>query len=123
MQQGQLPDAPVGPLVEGHPATVQIVDRGEAVLPRFVRYAEKVMGVERKEGMSDKDVAEAGVVAMEEFYHRIGMPVNMRELGVEPTDEQIAILADGCARATGGSIGSAKALNQENMADVFRLAR
>ena len=40
MQQGQLPDAPVRPFVEGHPATVQIVDRGEAVLQEF-RQSEK----------------------------------------------------------------------------------
>ena len=40
LQQGQLPDAPVRPFVEGHPATVQIVDRGEAVLQEF-RQSEK----------------------------------------------------------------------------------
>ena len=92
-------------------------------LPRFVRFAEKVMGVHRTDGMSDKDIALAGVSAMEEFYHRIGMPVNMRELGIEPTEEQIEELADGCARATGGHIGTAKVLYKEDMANIYRMAR
>ena len=92
-------------------------------LPRFVRFAENVMGVHRTPGMSDKDVALAGVSAMEEFYHRIGMPVNMRELGIEPTEEQIEELADGCARATGGHIGTAKVLYKEDMANIYRMAR
>ena len=92
-------------------------------LPRFVRFAEKVMDVQRTEGMSDKDVALAGVTAMEDFYHRIGMPTNLRELGIEPTEEQIEALADGCARATGGKVGTAKVLCKEDMANIYRLAR
>ena len=92
-------------------------------LPRFVRFAENVMGVRRAPGMRDKDVALAGISAMEEFYHRIGMPVNLHELGIEPTDEQIEELADGCARATGGHVGTAKVLYKEDMANIYRMAR
>ena len=92
-------------------------------LPRFVRYAEKVMGVVRTEGMTDRDVALAGVARMEDFYHRIGMPVNLRELGIAPTDGQIEALAESCARATGGRQGSARVLHQEDMANIYRMAR
>ena len=92
-------------------------------LPRFVRFAEQVMGIRRTSGMSDKDVALAGVAAMEDFYHRIGMPVNLRELGITPTDGQIGELAEGCARATGGRTGAAKVLYKEDMANIYRLAR
>ena len=92
-------------------------------LPRFVRYAEKVMGVERTEGMSDEDVALAGIEAMEEFYHSIGMPINMTELGISPTDEQIEEMAESCIRATGGGIGSAKFLKKDDMVAIYKMAR
>lgn len=95
----------------------------DGALPRFVRFAENVMGVRRVAGMSEKDVALSGVAAMEDFYHRIGMPVNLRELGIIPTDEQIGELADGCARASGGRVGTAKVLCKEDMANIYRLAR
>ncbi len=92
-------------------------------LPRFVRYAEKVMGVVRTEDMSDRDVALEGVARMEDFYHRIGMPVNLHELGIEPTEEQIRALAESCVRATGGHQGSARVLYGEDMANIYRMAR
>lgn len=89
---------------------------------RFVRFAEKVMGVERTEGMSDEDVILKGISLMEDFYRSIDMPTNMRELGIEPTEEQILEMANGCARATGGKVGSAKVLYEEDMAAIYRMA-
>ena len=90
-------------------------------LPRFVRYAVNVMGVAPQE--SDEATALKGIEAMEDFYHRIGMPVNMRELGIEPTEEQILRMAASCARAAGGKKGSAKVLREEDMAEIYRMAR
>ena len=43
---------------------------------------------------SDEETALKGIETMEKFYHRIGMPVNMRELGIAPTDKQITAMAD-----------------------------
>lgn len=92
-------------------------------LPRFVRYAVKVMGV-NPEGKTEEDVALEGIHKMEEFYHRIGMPVNMRELGIAPTDEQIREMAESCVRASAdGHIGSAKVLYLEDMIAIYRMAR
>ena len=88
---------------------------------RFVRYAVNVMGVEKK--ASDEETALAGIAAMEEFYHEIGMPINMKELGVEPTEEQIKELASGCARACGGCIGAALPLHEDDMEKIYRAAR
>ena len=91
-------------------------------LPRFVRYAVKVMGV-RDEGQGDESIALEGIARMEDFYRRIGMPTNLRELGIDPTEEQIQIMARGCAAASGGKKGSAKVLLPGDMADIFRAAR
>ncbi len=92
-------------------------------LPRFVRYAEKVMGVTRTEGMSDEDVALAGIEAMEAFYHRIGMPVNMTELGISPTEEQMQKMAEDAVRAVGGPLGSAKKLEAEDVVKNYHMEK
>ena len=90
-------------------------------LPRFVRYAVKVMGV--TPAGSDEETALKGIEEMEKFYHRIGMPINMRELGIEPTEEQILEMAESCAGAVGGKKGSAKLLDQNDFAEIYRMAR
>lgn len=56
---------------------------------------------------TDEEIAEAGIRAMEDFYHEIGMPVNMRELGIAPTDGQIEEMAERCMAASGGGFAGA----------------
>ena len=90
-------------------------------LPRFVRFAVNVMGVTPAE--SDEETARRGIAAMEAFYHSIGMPTSMRELGIAPTDEQILEMAESCANAVGGRKGSAKVLYQRDFAEIYRMAR
>ena len=68
-------------------------------LSRFVKFALDVMGVEA--GNSDEETALKGIEAMEAFYHRIGMPVSLKELGISPSDEQLQELAKKCWRSTG----------------------
>ena len=90
-------------------------------LPRFVRYAENVMGVSLRG--TDEEIAEAGIRAMEDFYHQIGMPVNLTELGIAPSDEQIREMAGRCMAACGGHTGSAKVLTEEDMVRIYTNAR
>ncbi|MBQ9030042.1 MAG: iron-containing alcohol dehydrogenase [Parasporobacterium sp.] len=89
-------------------------------LDRFVRYARNVMGV-TDEG-TDEEIALKGIEAMEAFYHSIDMPVNMSELGIHPTPEQVEEMAERCALATGGSQGSAKVLHKEDMLKIYQMA-
>ena len=90
-------------------------------LPRFVKFAKNVMLVDC-DG-SDEEIALAGIEALEEFYRAIDMPTNMRELGVEPTEEQIAVMAHGVALAKGEKFGSAKVLGEADAAEIYRMAR
>ncbi len=90
-------------------------------LNRFVKFALNVMQVEKQ--ATDEETAEAGIRAMEDFYHEIGMPVNFRELGIAPTDEQIEIMAESCERAGGGSVGCARVLHKEDMVNIYKMAR
>ena len=89
-------------------------------LPRFVKFARAVMGVEP--GASDEETALAGIAALEDFFRSIHMPVTLKELGVEPTEEQILAMAASCAKGAGGKKGSAKVMYEADMAAVYRLA-
>ena len=90
-------------------------------LDRFVKFAVNVMEVEPAQ--TDEETALRGIEAMEAFYRRIGMPTNMRELGVEPTDEQIKIMAHNAIIASGGKRGSAKVLYEEDFIKIYEAAR
>lgn len=89
-------------------------------LPRFVRFAENVMGVAAQS--TAEETAEAGIRAMEDFCHQIGMPVNMTELGIAPTDEQIHEMAVRCMAACGSKQGSAKVLQVEDAEKIYYMA-
>lgn len=87
---------------------------------RFVRFAVNVMGVEPKE--TDEETILAGIAAMEAFYHAINMPINLKELGVEPTEEQIEEMAVKCSRTAPNGLGVVKKLWKEDMAAIYRMA-
>ena len=89
-------------------------------LDRFVKFAKRVMGVDAD--VPDEEAALEGIRRMEDFYHSIGMPVNMSELGVHPTDEQIEEMAERCAKASGGCKGTAKVLYKEDMVNIYKMA-
>lgn len=79
------------------------------------------MGVENTG--TDEEIAVKGIEAMEAFYHEINMPTNLRELGVEATDEDLANMAHKCAVGVGGSMGSAKVLNEDDMLAIFKMCK
>lgn len=89
-------------------------------LHRFVRFAKNVMGVTQQG--TDEEIAEAGIRAMEQFYRSIGMPTNMRELGIAPSDEQILDMANRCMAASGNHTGSAKKLSLDDMIEIYKLS-
>ncbi len=90
-------------------------------LPRFKRYALNVMGVENRG--TDEEIALKGIEAMEDFYRTIHMPTNLRELGVNATDEDLALMAHKCAVGVNGAMGSARLLREEDMLAIFRASR
>ncbi len=88
---------------------------------RFAKFAVNVLGV--KPQGDDTATALKGIEAMEEFYRSIKMPTSLKELGVEPTEEQILELAEKCDIATRGNLGAIKHLTREDMANIFRMAK
>ena len=80
-----------------------------------------VMGV-APEG-TDEEIALKGIEALEDFFRRIKMPTNLRELGVAATDEDLVTMAHKCAVGVNGAKGSARLLREEDMLAIFRAAR
>lgn len=91
-------------------------------LPRFKRYAINVMGVPANAG-SDEDIALKGIEAMEDFYREIRMPTNLRELGVNATDDDLKLMAHKCAVGVNGGKGSARFLKEEDMLEIYKMSR
>ena len=87
---------------------------------RFVKFAVDVMGVEAGE---EQATIEAGIQAMEAFYRETGMPTNLKELGVAPTDAEIEHMAKSCYAACGGPAGCVKPLEVEDMIQIYQNAR
>ena len=90
-------------------------------LHRFVRFAVNVMGA--APGATDEETAEKGIDALAAFFRSIGMPTNLKELGVSPADDDFKLLAKNCAIAVGGKIGSAMPLYEKDMEAIYRAAK
>ena len=91
-------------------------------LPRFKRYAINVMGIAPDAG-TDEEIALKGIEAMEDFYREIKMPTNLRELGVEATDDDLKLMAHKCAVGVNGGKGSARFLKEEDMLEIYKMSR
>ena len=89
---------------------------------RFPQFAVNVLGVEN-DFTDPRATALRGIERMEEFYHSIDMPVNLRELGIEPTDAQIGELAEKCSFFGTRTVGQFKPLAKEDMRRIYEMAR
>ena len=87
---------------------------------RFAQFAVNVMGVEK--GTDEMETALKGIEAMEEFYRSIEMPVSIRELGVDPTDEQLHEMAEKCSHFRKRTIGCVKRLDVDDMYRIYKNA-
>jgi len=51
------------------------------------------------------------------------MPVTMSQLGIEPTEEEILLMAESCVQANGQQFGRAKKLGKEDAIQIYRMAK
>ena len=92
-------------------------------LSRFARFAVNVMNVPN-DFADQEGTALKGIEAMENFYHAIGMPVNIKELiGREITDAEIKEMTRKCSRNYTSTCGCLKVLHAEDMEAIYRMAR
>jgi len=61
-------------------------------LPKFVRFAKNVWNI-KGDGMTDQQIAEAGLEALKGWMLEIGLPLTISELGA--TEDMIAGITEG----------------------------
>lgn len=91
---------------------------------RFAVFATRVMNVVPDTSDTDKTLSEKGIRAVKDFYHSIGMPANLKELGVSPTEEEFRTLVDKCTYQHTRTIGGCgiKELKEDDIEKIYRLA-
>lgn len=89
---------------------------------RFARLATNVMNISAI-GKDDKSVAIEGIIAIEDFFKRIGMPTSIKELGIELSEAQIKELAYSCSFQNNRAIGCFKPLNCNDMEKIYTMAK
>ena len=82
-------------------------------LPKFVRFAENVWGIERN-GRSDHELAIEGIQALADFMKELGLPATLREIGVNDKTE-LKVIADSCNI----SQGSYKKMTHEEILEIL----
>ena len=83
-------------------------------LAKFKRFAVEVWGIDPT-GKTDEEIALAGIEALENFILEIGLPVTLRDLGVnEETD--LKAIADSCACVP----GAYKVMTHEEILKIFK---
>ena len=85
---------------------------------RFYKFAVNVMDVEPDK--NEMKVILEGIRRMEDFFRSIGMPTDIKGLGITPTDEELHLMAEKCEAAVGGHVGSALTLYVEDMYRIYR---
>ena len=82
-------------------------------LPKFVRFAKNVWDVQGA-GLSDEQIAEAGLAAMENWMKEIGVCLHIAELGVTPE------MFDGIAKGSFILDGGYRKLTHEEIVEILK---
>lgn len=85
----------------------------EAGLPKFVRLAKNVWGV-NPDGKTDKEVALAGLDAMESWMRELGLVMSLKEIGA--TEEMLDDMVNGALILEGGY----KPLTKEDIREIYK---
>ncbi len=88
---------------------------------RFAQFATNVFDIPA-DGSDFETTAQRGIAAVEDFYRSIQMPTNLRELGLNLTEQQIQELAFKCSFEDTRTIGTFKQLNRKDIEKIYRMA-
>ena len=86
---------------------------------RFAQYAVQVWNIDM-DFENPMNTAMAGIQATEDFFAELGMPISLRELGVEP--ERIEELAVKCTNMGQRTLPGIVELGQEEMMKIYQMA-
>ena len=86
---------------------------------RFARYGVNVWNIDMDFG-NPMNTALAGIQATEDFYKSLGMPVTLKELGVER--DRIEEMAEKCTNMGQRKLSGIVELGKEEMMEIYRMA-
>lgn len=86
---------------------------------RFARYAVNVWSIDM-DFENPMNTALAGIKATEDFYRSIGMPVTLKELGVE--QDKLEEMAEKCTNMGARSLPGIVELGRDEMLEIYRMA-
>ena len=92
----------------------------EDCIPRFAQYARRVWGISETD---DAVAAKQGIDATVAFFRSIGMPGNLTELGVSPTEDDIRALALDATMNDTLKLSRIRPLDAAAVAELYRNAR
>lgn len=72
---------------------------------KFVHFAERIFGIQKTSGQTDLSVGIKGIDALKEKFRSWGLPITLRELGVEQ-DILPSLAKDACKNPEGGKLDS-----------------
>ena len=89
-------------------------------LPRFCRYAEQVWNVQAED---PETAAREGIRRTVDYFAALGMPTNLHELGVTPSDEDCRALALDATMGDTVKLSRIRPLGAAEVEGIFRRAR
>jgi alcohol dehydrogenase YqhD (iron-dependent ADH family) len=98
------------------PAWMKYVYRHD--LPRFCQFATRVFDVEMDQFNPEKTALE-GIYRLERFLSSIGMPIRLKELGIN--DDRFDEMANKATRGGSGKIGNFMPLYKNDCKEIYRL--
>ena len=69
-----------------------------------------------------KGIGQELINKMEEYFKSINMPTSIKELGINPTAEQLIEMSKKCSKAVNGTCGSIKKLHEIDMLTIYKNA-
>lgn len=93
----------------------------DAAPDRFARFAEQVLEIS-SEGKSQMEVALQGIEKTEEYFHNLGMPVSLTELGIHPSDEDIHALSMDATMGDSIKLSRLKPLSATQVYEIYKMA-
>lgn len=101
-------------------AWARYVYKNKNCLNRFHKFAVQVMGV-RPSGTRE-ELALKGIEACVEWFASLGLPTSIRALGVNPTQDELKLLAKNYIEHNGSGKGSCKKLDESDAIAIYTSA-
>lgn len=92
----------------------------DAIPDRFEKFAINVMNVEKQS--TQMQTCLLGITKLEEFFQEINMPINLNQLGVNPTEKEFKLLAEKATFFGKRTLGTVKSLNSADIETILRNA-